>query len=549
MIWALAQAINAVHRYFLKAPLLSNNEILDLSRRVELDRYHLKAKPVFIGMDQAPNTMAMFQQVLLRLHGALSIHMHAPGAQPAKVDPGVLQNIYVSAFGFSRGAAAARVFSRWLVALCKLDAQLLGRTDLSLAGFPVTFDFLGLFDTVASVGLASSSLIADGHGGWADAEVSLRHDPEVKRCLHLVAAHEVRRSFPLDSISVNGVLDAGCEEMVFPGVHSDVGGGYMPKEQGRGQDALGADMLSRVPLAVMYREARLAGAPLKLERCRSFVKDRFKIAPETIEAFNAFLAASAAYAKAHPRASEKPLRMIMRGQMELSILWRKAWAGRMSQMPSVRRAAQVDFNDIVSADQEFVQEIKAFEAWRESKFTTGPICADGVLGTCMSIEERNIPGLDSGRFDEWEDIERFWSKGNIDPAIAALFENYVHDSRAWFKLSGLEAGEVEASLKRWVVQYDDYKAQLSSPMAYSQMPVTSPLTTEQEGWVKQYKATGKVPPMKTKGREPFELGAGYLRFRRVYAGGDSIRLTRTAVPGKSAGVAAVEREQPAQQDA
>jgi len=29
---------------------------------------------------------------------------------------------------------------------------------------------VGLFDTVASVGIASSSLIADGHGAWADAE-------------------------------------------------------------------------------------------------------------------------------------------------------------------------------------------------------------------------------------------------------------------------------------------------------------------------------------------------------------------------------------------
>lgn len=33
--------------------------------------------------------------------------------------------------------------------------------------------------------------------------------------------------------------------------------------------------------------------------------------------------------------------------------------------------------------------------------------------------------------------------------------------------------------------------------------------------------------MKTRGREPFLLGAGYLRFRRIYAGGDRLRLTQT----------------------
>jgi len=148
--------------------------------------------------------------------------------------------------------------------LCEMDAQLTGQTGYTLGGFPVTFDFLGLFDTVASVGTAgiAPSGFGTGHGAWADPERSLRVPADV-RCLHIVSAHEVRRCFPLDAISVRGAMSANHREVIMQGVHSDIGGGYAPGEQGRGVDPQGADMLSRVALALMYREARLSGAPLK----------------------------------------------------------------------------------------------------------------------------------------------------------------------------------------------------------------------------------------------------------------------------------------------
>ncbi|MDN8660472.1 hypothetical protein Q0N58_15100, partial [Staphylococcus aureus] len=74
-----------------------------------------------------------------------------------------LPSIHVSVFGFSRGAAQARTFCNWLKDACDPDSG----DQLSLCGIPVQLDFLGIFDTVASVGLASSSLIADGHGNYA----------------------------------------------------------------------------------------------------------------------------------------------------------------------------------------------------------------------------------------------------------------------------------------------------------------------------------------------------------------------------------------------
>ncbi|MCX7659965.1 MAG: DUF2235 domain-containing protein [Caldimonas manganoxidans] len=533
LMWALAQALNAVHRYFLKTSLVTHAEVVELSRLADLNRHGLRAEPRFVlpseDGPQAANIMAHWHRILQRLHEALRVHMVDPVTQrPQRIDPGIVRHVYVSAFGFSRGAAAARAFANWFVALCELDARMLGRSGRTLAGFPVQFDFLGLFDTVASVGLAPLTLLADGHGAWADAEVSLRI-PAGVACTHLVSAHEVRRSFALDSISVGGVLPPNCQEIVYPGVHSDVGGGYAPGEQGRGNDPEGADLLSRIPLAEMYRQARLHGVPLKLELTRSFIKDRFRITPSTIEAFNAYIEASEAYASQYPRPGMAPLRACMRTQMELAMLWRRRWAGQVAQMPVLARARQEDRNDLLSADREFCEEIDRFEQWRRLQARGSAWCGDEVLDTCMRAEAQQVPGLDSGRFEEWKDIAGFWDRADVPPAVAALFETLIHDSRAWFKLSGWEASQVEDGLKRWVRVYDEYVEQLERARRWGEPLPPAPLGRRELEWVRHYKATGQVPPMRTRGREPFELGGGYLRFRRVYAGGDRLRLTRAPV--------------------
>lgn len=230
----------------------------------------------------------VFGDVLKTLHTNLEAVLPPGDERPPKsMDKGWVEQIYFSCFGFSRGATEARAFANWFVRLCELDASLKGRTGMSLGGIPVTFDFLGLFDTVASVGLANSFLgIPDGHQAWADAEESLRipGKEHLSRCLHLVSAHEVRRSFPLDSAHCQDASAKHIEEVVYPGVHSDVGGGYLPREQGRGTDPSGRDKLSRIPLADMYRAARLAGVPLKLELAPETVRESFTIAPETIAA-------------------------------------------------------------------------------------------------------------------------------------------------------------------------------------------------------------------------------------------------------------------------
>lgn len=122
---------------------------------------------------------------------------------------------------------------------------------------------MGIFDTVASVGGPAL------HLDWAS---ELAIPPEVERCVHYISAHEVRRAFPLDSVRVDKAYPTNCEEVVYPGVHSDVGGGYGPDEQGRTQD------LSLIPLRHMLAEALRSGVPLKaLDKMDPQLRDDFQL--------------------------------------------------------------------------------------------------------------------------------------------------------------------------------------------------------------------------------------------------------------------------------
>jgi hypothetical protein len=173
-------------------------------------------------------------------------------------------------YGFSRGAAEARAFADWLEALTKVEVN--GETCYLFVGIPISIGFLGLFDTVASVGVAYVAPFAAGHMGWADDTLRLSDSEKfLERCVHLVAAHEQRACFPVDSIRRKANPDdpncpstyrAGTFEYLYPGVHSDVGGGYPPGEQGK---ALGGpqDVLSQIPLQHLYAEAYAVGAPLQ----------------------------------------------------------------------------------------------------------------------------------------------------------------------------------------------------------------------------------------------------------------------------------------------
>ena len=530
IIWALVQAINNIHRYFLSAPLVRQDELNDLYRWVILNKYSRRRmvddgwwRGLVPGSDVNAIARRRFEAILKRLHGALSQHWpNAKTGRPAKIDPGIVKTIYVSVFGFSRGATQARAFVNWLQSLCKLDAQLRGKSGMSLGGFPVQFDFLGVFDTVASVGLANTVGYFNGHGAWADTEDSLRVPDDIK-CLHLVAAHELRRSFPVDSISVGGHLPAGAQEVVVPGVHSDIGCGYCPREQGRGTDPNGDDMLARIPLLMMYKAARLSGVPLKLELAAPVAQARFALKPEAIKAFNAYIASC--------RETKGELHRIMREQARKQIEWRLARRvggnSPIQKTASFARATTFDQNDLHSAAVEFEDEIKAFEKWLKEK----------GAGFRPAAQKR---GFDDDYLKEWEEIATWWQKGpRPSEEVLQFFDNYVHDSRAWFKLDGSPDSEekMHATLVKWAEWCSAPRAALATVGGKADYKSVSPadrLTEDQRRATAEYARTRKIPRMMTSGREPFRIGeAGYLRFRKVYGGGDDVLLT--SVDGQPGG--------------
>lgn len=99
----------------------------------------------------------------------------------------LIKKINLSVFGFSRGAALARVFTNEMI--WKAEAENL-ELKYEMEGYaekiPMEVKFLGLFDTVASFGLPATNLPNKLTFSGRDMVV----DPRVKNCLHLIAGNE-----------------------------------------------------------------------------------------------------------------------------------------------------------------------------------------------------------------------------------------------------------------------------------------------------------------------------------------------------------------------
>jgi hypothetical protein len=258
-------------------------------------------------------------------------------------------SIRLAVFGFSRGATLARAFVRDLLDPSEgMTAMRAGELSWKAGGYPLSIEFMGLWDTVASVGMPMSAnnvrairsmrrpggnaarlgvdaLVrqspemlravdlafgqpgadpapgrADGHGAWAD---GLAIPAIVKQCVHMVAAHEWRNSFPVDSVQRDAsTRGANCKECVYPGSHSDVGGGYRPGESGEGkavptgtEGANAGLQLSQVSLRAMYDEAVGAGVPLLKMGGDGWSRDNgsdFFLESTLIDRFNHYMSAT-----------------------------------------------------------------------------------------------------------------------------------------------------------------------------------------------------------------------------------------------------------------
>ncbi|RWU19269.1 type IV secretion protein Rhs [Pseudomonas alkylphenolica] len=136
-----------------------------------------------------------------------------------------IQKIELDIFGFSRGAAAARHFANDIDkgAASRLAKRWPAHASRQLHGLDwsscLAINFIGLFDTVAAIVSVLEGNFSPANVDYGDLELGLR--PAIARkIVHLVARDEHRKNFPLTQ---------AFEDIVVPGAHADVGGGYSPQ--------------------------------------------------------------------------------------------------------------------------------------------------------------------------------------------------------------------------------------------------------------------------------------------------------------------------------
>ena len=329
-------------------------------------------------------------------------------AKMAEVRKPKITEIFIDVYGFSRGAAQARTFTNWLLELFEGD---------TLCGVPAKIRFLGLFDTVASVGLpASFGMGQNGHRSWAQPEW-LQISPQVKNCVHYVAMHENRGSFPVELIQQNGRIPGNCQEFMFPGMHSDVGGGYAPQEQGRGPHGKNPEKLSQISLNAMYQASCKALVPLDKSLAADGAYDPFEIEDGVRDAFIAFM---------KPRQQPRQVREWL---FEY-IAWRYQVRNTYLTLPWHQRANSTDRDDLAGANQQLLKDVDALELRRHPAST-----ATWDQDDPQTTRQRNAQARVAKLRDEAPSLlERLQAATpTVDEAASTLFADYCHDSHAGFR--------------------------------------------------------------------------------------------------------------------
>ena len=420
-----------------------------------------------------------------------------------------IAGIHIAIFGFSRGAAQARAFAIRLHQRLETTAS---GWALKGKGYPVRVYFMGLFDTVAAVGLSNTlrnpekrrayraamrglpvvgpvfgGAIADavvvnsealkGHNDWGS---ELRVPPSVLQCLHYTAAHEVRESFPLDTVRVAGVSSypSGCAETVFPGMHSDVGGGYMPGEQGRSANP--DAQLSQVPLLHMFRAARDAGVPqLQTGKMPEKIKPLFNLCPEfsaLYDHYRAMVQASGSveqqnaahlywyyrwrtlrattegdpYLERLDRERDAALEAVRGHERKRQELMAEAFAAQLAggARPVAVLPSPRDEVDAVLRKGSIREQAEMARKKRQEAEAAGGIAKqireeDGrFVEDCRNLAERESAGQALTLHEKT--VLRAWKAPRLDdPKIIEFFDFHVHDSVAGFRAEG--AGAVDNS--------------------------------------------------------------------------------------------------------
>ncbi|WP_083614994.1 T6SS phospholipase effector Tle1-like catalytic domain-containing protein [Paraburkholderia sp. SOS3] len=319
--------------------------------------------------------------------------------------------IDVAVFGFSRGATLARAFVNRVLDQCKMKDGVPHwpcHTALDGESAPLHIRFLGLFDTVESIGLPAHNL----------SDLRLRIPDQVERCVHLVAGHELRACFPLTSVG-NG--SARCEEIVLPGVHSDVGGGYQPDEQGR------SDSLGRIALNRMRLEAAISGVPfIAPTLADQGVKDLFEYDANVKALFDEYMSAVNATGT---------LEQQLFAHMRLYYGWLKVRFGRNPcELYKDACSTNPEINAQLQRIQQFHERMKVdadtlnWRAYLTQLWQTDRPAYDRTIATAGGDTVANRP-LSAAEQAYWE---AWLNPPTLSRNLVSFFDLYVHDSRAGF---------------------------------------------------------------------------------------------------------------------
>ncbi|ROP61538.1 putative alpha/beta hydrolase family protein DUF2235 [Enterobacter sp. BIGb0383] len=466
--------------------------------------------------------------------------LFAPLRVKAKTHQPKILKIKLFIYGFSRGAAEARAFVNWLTEI--LDAELLKEKTLqpTLLGWPIAIEFLGLCDTVASVGIARVAPGFRGHMAWADDNLALpdeaRYPNFIRHCYHFVSAHEQRLCFPLDSVRrKEGNYPLETREVIYPGVHSDVGGGYTRGEQGKGvEDAL---ILSQIVLHDLYAAAFAVGAPLSVpeqvippnllsrkpsRKMEVKAMREFDIEQQLIERFNIWRTTLRADLPQTQEPGYEPVSLdqTLESMVEQQMAWMTAWRigrfanGSYQQQPfyqaaewnsgdagpGKREASENKRNDEQKKredarrtvpdtpgvpifepaldQQQLLQGANEFRADYESllpfmvgmtRENTGgfqQIVLEGGLGRLAYIYDPDDQAAEYKKMKKAGDsltgklFKDKYGTATDDKnyaQICALYDDHIHDSRAWFMHSTLGFREMWAGYFRYRTIYSgDY---------------------------------------------------------------------------------------------
>lgn len=410
--WGIVQLYNAIHRY------VTNDDALIPDDSAQTIVNNMSSAIGQLGFENAARRM------ILR-------NWESKLAAAVKGGQRKLLQVTLSVFGFSRGAAQARAFVHWLYEIARLNND--GCAHV-LAGVPLRFNFLGIFDTVASVGVSALSRVTEGKMAWADGNMMSIH-PAVENCVHFAALHEQRINFPLDL-----AIGSNVKEVLYPGMHSDVGGGYSPGGQGKGMPAWGGSAhLSQVPLVDMHYEAIKAGVPLMTIdeiRHEPALAKAFSCDARLVRSYNGWLAAHGVGQGAHAAQIRQHSRQYLR--------WRglrlRTTADSMLKQRFFQEADAEDRVDLANAQTVLAKRITGIRQAQEQSRKNREVL-DMYVKQAQEAAKRGapvpapmLPSVSSDLQDA-ELMELFNQVNDqtpLPPAVIALFDDYVHDSIAGF---------------------------------------------------------------------------------------------------------------------